>query len=586
MDIEMLISTMDLKNHEALITKMNIKKSIVINQTSNIQIDDIKNGKHRLYSYDEKGLSKSRNKAIKHSNSDICVIADDDLEYEDDYQKIIEDGYKKYSDADMIAFYVDNVDENRRRPKQLEGKINFIKSMKIQSVQITFKRQSIIDKNIKFNERFGAGAELYMGEENIFLTECLRSGLKIYYIPEKIATIKNNDSSWFKGHNEYNFNVKGAVYYEMSKWLYPLLILQFAIRKTKLYANEVKPMNAIKYMFQGIKKYRKSIQKKIYYMGDFVSNTGPAMVNKNYYPYMKDQCYICKTNNKIKRICHFISHIIKCNTILISGLSKFHVQAAKIAKKINKKVIYLMHGYDNLEYELNEVPENERYLKKPEEEMLQIADEIICVSERFCEYMKNERIDIKEKFDFVNNGIEEYEIENKPKAQTDIFNIISIGGGISLKNNLNVCKAIEEIKDIKIKFIVIGYKSKYGDDIQKYDFVEYYEKLEHNEVIQKMKESDLYIQNSSYETFGLAICEAVFCGCEILVSKNVGAISVLDGLKDENIIQDINNISEIKEKIIYLCKNEKNTKYISNIKEITWEKSSEKLKDKVQKNEG
>ncbi len=57
---------------------------------------------------------------------------------------------KKYKDAGIIAFYVDNVDKkNLKKKKRKEGKINLITSMKIQSVQITFKRKSIIDKKNK-----------------------------------------------------------------------------------------------------------------------------------------------------------------------------------------------------------------------------------------------------------------------------------------------------------------------------------------------------------------------------------------------------------------------------------------------------
>jgi glycosyltransferase involved in cell wall biosynthesis len=264
MNIEVLISTMNLSStydYNNLIKKMNIKtNSLVVNQCNKIEKlpEQITDGTSRFLSYKEKGLSRSRNKAIENATSDVCVISDDDLRYKDDYENIIENGYKKYPDADIIAFYVDNVDKNKKRPIRRETKINFIKSMRIQSVQITFRRKSIVDRNIKFNEKFGSGAEFYMGEENIFLAQCLKKKMKIYYIPKTIATIQSNDSSWFKGFNEYYFNVKGAVYYEMSKYLYPLLILQFALRKRNIYKNEVKILDAIKYMFLGVKIYKLS----------------------------------------------------------------------------------------------------------------------------------------------------------------------------------------------------------------------------------------------------------------------------------------------------------------------------------------
>lgn len=257
MEIEVLISTMNLKEQQELLKKMNIlTKSIIINQcNSENKLKNEEKGDNKLYNYMEKGLSRSRNQAIKHSTGDICVIADDDIKYDNNYEKTIKKAYDKYKDADVIAFYIKN-----GKPKMKEGKINFVSSMKIQSVQLTFKRKSILKNNIMFNELFGTGAELYMGEENIFLAECIRKGLKIYYVPESIAEVENGNSTWFKGYNEQYFKIKGTVYYEMSRKLYPVLILQFALRKMQKYASEVKPTKAIKYMFEGVKNIKKRSQ--------------------------------------------------------------------------------------------------------------------------------------------------------------------------------------------------------------------------------------------------------------------------------------------------------------------------------------
>ena len=75
MDIEVLISTMNInskKQYEKLIDKMNIKgSSIVINQCPNseVLVHDISNGKNKLFSYREKGLSRSRNLALNKCSS-------------------------------------------------------------------------------------------------------------------------------------------------------------------------------------------------------------------------------------------------------------------------------------------------------------------------------------------------------------------------------------------------------------------------------------------------------------------------------------------------------------------------------------
>ena len=260
MKIDVLISTMNQNDEKKLMKNINVKENyIVINQITdeeNAKLIQKSEKNSKIFSYKGKGLSKSRNQAIEMSDADICVISDDDMYYTSDYAEIITKAYNKYKNADIIAFVVANEDKEKEKKVQKEGKVGFIKSMKISSVQITFKRNSIVKNNIKFMEDFGAGAKYYFGEENIFLTECLRRGLKIYYVPEKIATLRKSESTWFKGHTRKNYNISGAVYYNMSKIFYPILIIQFVLRKKWLYGKYLKPIQVFKYMFEGVKKYK------------------------------------------------------------------------------------------------------------------------------------------------------------------------------------------------------------------------------------------------------------------------------------------------------------------------------------------
>lgn len=255
MKIEVLISTMNLENNVDLIKKMNIKgKSVTINQYSGqSQLYNVEESDNRLYNYNEKGLSRSRNNAIKQSIGDVCVIADDDMIYYDNYIKIIEDAYKKYDDADIIAFYIENEDENRRKRKMKERKIEYLHSMKLQSVQLTFKKKSITDNKIFFNEKYGAGTDLYMGEENIFLFDCLKKKLKIYYIPKTIARLKKGKSSWFDGYNKRYLFVRGKTYKEMfGNILGIAMSIQFVIRHYKLFRGNVKFLKALQIIIEGV----------------------------------------------------------------------------------------------------------------------------------------------------------------------------------------------------------------------------------------------------------------------------------------------------------------------------------------------
>lgn len=261
MSIEVLVSTMNLKDENALLKRMNINgKSVIINQKTNKELKDINSEKtvNRVYTYNEKGLSKSRNKAIEKSNADICIIADDDLKYVDNYEKIVSESYQKYKDADIIVFYVESLINGINKKKPLkEGKIGYLLSLKVQSVQVTFKRKNIVDNGIKFDENFGAGSANFMGEENIFLYDCLRKNMKIYSVPIKIATLEESESTWFTGYTNKFFRVKGACFYRLTKMWYVMLIMQFAIRKYKIYKQELSLKSALKEMFLGASDERK-----------------------------------------------------------------------------------------------------------------------------------------------------------------------------------------------------------------------------------------------------------------------------------------------------------------------------------------
>lgn len=258
MELEVLLSTMNKRNkNEALelFKSMNIKgKVLVINQITNESIDKTvkKDGDKKIYSYYEKGLSKSRNRAIEKMTGDIGILADDDVIYNDNYEKTIKKAYEKYPDADIIAFDVKSMNKKRQTRKQPTHKANFITLMRIQSVQITFRK----DRIIRFDEDFGIGAKYKLGEENILLYDCRRMKRKIYYVDENIATVKQEESRWFSKMDRDFLKCEGAVFYRISPRFYWLLILQYAIRKRKQYKDNTSFMEAVKCLFKGAESYK------------------------------------------------------------------------------------------------------------------------------------------------------------------------------------------------------------------------------------------------------------------------------------------------------------------------------------------
>ncbi len=253
MKVQFLVSTMHQQSLD-LVKKMNIKSNVLlINQ--NDQSDntlDQKNGDCavKMISVIDRGLSKSRNMAIDNASGRYCMLADDDVIYHDTAGDTIERYHEEYPQFDIIAFNIENFKDGLlAKNKVLE--VNWLTAMKLSSVQLSFKLAAINKHNIRFNTSFGAGATYICGEENIFLNSCLKAGLKILYVPVTIGRLTESESTWFTGFNQAFFETKGATFSCLSKRASLLLILQFAIRKYKLYKHETSFQQALKHMLAG-----------------------------------------------------------------------------------------------------------------------------------------------------------------------------------------------------------------------------------------------------------------------------------------------------------------------------------------------
>lgn len=138
--------------------------------------------------------------------------------------------------------------------------MDYLSVLKIFSPEVAFRRESICSRGIQFDESFGAGAKYYMGEENLFLYDCLRAGLEIIYMPVQIATLRETESTWFQGYEDRFFISRGANYCAMTKKYCIFLMLQFAIRKRRLYRQDQSVSQAIKLMLRGRREYLNDIK--------------------------------------------------------------------------------------------------------------------------------------------------------------------------------------------------------------------------------------------------------------------------------------------------------------------------------------
>ena len=305
-------------------------------------------------------------------------------------------------------------------------------------------------------------------------------------------------------------------------------------------------------MLAGRNSYRKEeIDAKIilFIAGDYWSGTGPANVTKS---------LIQGETHPFLRILEIVVKTVRADAVVYSAFSAQNLWGFAIAKFFHRPSFYLMHGSIRYEDLLNQ--ETNPVMIRQEAAMLKSTDYILAVSRSFEQWLKQHYPKYSHKIYTLTNGIDWNKLENSRRKKKKVpGQILSVGGGMPRKNILSLCKAIEQIyqeePDCPLKLIVLGAEGKDSAALRKYPFVEDRGLVSHKETLACMAESTLYIQNSSFETFGLAPVEALLQGCSLLVSSNVGAASVMTTIQENDMIENPKNLEELMSKIRFALKN-------------------------------
>ena len=308
------------------------------------------------------------------------------------------------------------------------------------------------------------------------------------------------------------------------------------------------------------------MSKRFFLLGDWRCNAGPSNVNRSIVLNSdKDMGYIRSSNKIIMRIERL--KWLFYPTILVSGsIPGFEI---KIFKLFRKKIVYLMHGCLSYEAKINRLNTPEFVLRN-ERHILSTADAIICVSKTYSEWVKKEYPAYAHKIKFANNGIT---LNQRPLERKEQYSIAVSGGNRLQKNNGIVCKALEKLNSLgyNCQMYVFGRIYENNDNLS-YPFVHYMGHLNKKEYYNTLDRISLFVLNSVLESFGLVVADALNCNCSLLMSKGVGALSIMS-TTDNDVIKDCYDVDEIASKILFLLQN---PNYKSLYNSIDSEDASEK----------
>lgn len=237
MNVQVLVAAMHQKD-KSLLDRMNIRSdAIIANQCDINEFEDFTWKGHpiRYLSFAERGVGLNRNNALMRATGDICLFADDDMRYCDDYVQTVTRAFETHPDADVLIFNL--IEKNPTRPIiRKEGRVSWLNFLRYGTARVAVRNSAIQSNGIYFNQCFGGGTPHCHGEDNLFLAACLGKGLKMYAIPAYIAELtEERPSSWDNGYNEKYLRDQGLLYRTMTRKYWKLLCLQDAVRHQGIY---------------------------------------------------------------------------------------------------------------------------------------------------------------------------------------------------------------------------------------------------------------------------------------------------------------------------------------------------------------
>lgn len=130
------------------------------------------------------GLSRNRNLGISLAKAPVCLIADNDITYTPGQLQAVIDTFDNHPDVGLATFKYIGA-RKQYPPGECDLSASLPKNYIFASIEIAFRREAIA--GIRFDERFGLGADYGHGEEVKFMHDCRMAGVNCRFFPIEIT---------------------------------------------------------------------------------------------------------------------------------------------------------------------------------------------------------------------------------------------------------------------------------------------------------------------------------------------------------------------------------------------------------------
>lgn len=197
------------------IEEMNIRSNVVFaNQCDHTSYEEKEFDGHvaKMISTQTRGVGLNRNLSLSYASAEICLLADDDVTYDDDMEKRVIAEFDAHPDADVMIFHLDTDSDRKQIKYDKTRKCGRFERMPWGGCRIAFRLNAVLKANLWFTTLFGGGCVFPSGEDSMWLTDAKRAGLTFYVSKETIGRVSFDTSTWFTGFDEKFYYAKGAYY--------------------------------------------------------------------------------------------------------------------------------------------------------------------------------------------------------------------------------------------------------------------------------------------------------------------------------------------------------------------------------------
>ncbi len=194
---------------------------------------------------------------------------------------------------------------------------------------------------------------------------------------------------------------------------------------------------------------------------------------------------------------------------------------------------------------------------------------------------------IREKSRVIPNGIDDYFLNNLPEPRSGVSTPLSLlyAGDIDSNKNLELtmqaAKRLRE-QEMEVHLTVVGniLEEKYRKLLEDTSFVSYFPRCPKEDILQHLRESDIFVMPSHAETFGLVYAEAMSQGVPVLYTRGQG----FDGqFPDGTVGYSVSDIDpvELAEKIRQVAENYSSlsANCLANVSRFDWHTIAKEYRD-------